>query len=154
MIELLGLFKDFTPGAYGIWTLVVLIAGWFMREWRENRKLSIDDRLAKRDGYAKQVATLTAENRDLRQEVADVRREAREAVSVAQKEQDEYRRLCQEETDQLRNSLRYAMDELAGIKRAISAGTLAALEAVPHDLVPAVIQAAANRAEEALRNRP
>lgn len=97
---------DFTPGAAGIWTLVIMGAAYLAREWRENRKLSAEDRLARREGYEKQVAHLTAENRALAQDMKQLR-----------EEYDRYRRLCQEETDQLRQHIISIEHELSGAKR-------------------------------------
>lgn len=74
---------DMTPGAVGIWFLVAMFAIYFIREWRETRKLSLEDRLARRDGYAKQVSGLQVENRELRAEVQRV-----------MDTHDAYRKLC------------------------------------------------------------
>lgn len=94
MQELISIAKEFTPGAWGIWTGVLMFAGWFFREWRETRKLSADDRLARRDGYAAQVQMLMTENRLLLADIADVRRQY-----------DEHRKQCIEETNELRQRI-------------------------------------------------
>lgn len=106
MQELAKLLEGFTPGAYGIWTGVLMFAGWWLKEWRETRKLSLDDRNAKREGYAKQVAELMRENRELRSDLTD-----------AEDKHDRYRKACQEETDQLRSDIRSLEDMVTGFKR-------------------------------------
>lgn len=102
------IFAEFTPGAYGIWGIFVLVAGFIGKEWRETRKLSLEDRMARRDGYAKQVENLQKENRDLR---AD--------MTAAETRHDEYRRLCHAETDALRQNIIRLEGEVAGFKRRI-----------------------------------
>lgn len=94
----------------GTWTGVSMFAAYLLKEWRETRKLSSEDRLARREGYAKQVANLQVENRDLR---AD--------LMASERLHDDYRRLCQMETDQLRSHVRGLEDELAGMKRTLGA---------------------------------
>lgn len=103
------IIADFTPGAVGIWALVLMFAVYFLREWRETRKLSLEDRLARRDGYAKQVSSLQVENRELRSEVQRV-----------MDTHDAYRKLCHAETDQLRKQLINMADELQGYKRQLA----------------------------------
>lgn len=89
-LSLLGnLLKD--PGTIGVWTLVLIGLIYFFREWRESRKLSAEDKLARRDGYAKQVEMLMAENRSLAKDQVELREEYKY-----------YRKACQEETDELR----------------------------------------------------
>lgn len=107
-MEFIDLFKQFTPGAYGIWTGVLMFAAWFLKEWRETRKLSADDRLARREGYAKQVEQLSYENRALRGDLRDIR-----------KEYDEHRKQCHEETDQLRQMIITSQNEVQGYKRKV-----------------------------------
>lgn len=106
MLELSKILADFTPGAYGIWTGVLLFMAHMIREWRETRKLSAEDRLARREGYAKQVASLMAENRSLREDLA--RMEA---------EHNAHRRSYHEETDALRKKVRVLEDEISEIMR-------------------------------------
>jgi len=103
---LVEILRDFTPGAYGIWTGVLLFAGWLLREWRETRKLSADDRLARREGYEKQVTILTAENRALAGDMRDLR-----------EEYDQYRGICQQENDQLRSQVIKLEFDIAGLRR-------------------------------------
>lgn len=106
MSEIVAIFREFTPGAYGIWTGVLMFAAWFLKEWRETRKLSADDRLARREGYAKQVEQLMEENRKLGGDLRDVR-----------KEYDDHRKQCYEETDQLRRIVIELRNEVEGYKR-------------------------------------
>lgn len=108
MLELADLLKQFTPGAYGIWTVVLMISAWMLKEWRETRKLSADDRLARREGYAKQVEMLMAENRRLGADLREVR-----------EEYDAHRRQCYEETDQLRRMIIDNQGEIEGYKRKV-----------------------------------
>jgi predicted nucleic acid-binding Zn-ribbon protein len=109
VIDVARLFSEFTPGAYGIWSGVLMFAAWWLREWRETRKMSAADRLARRDGYARQVETLMKENRALGQDLAALR-----------KEYGEYRTLCHTETDQLREMIVASEDEIQGLKRKVS----------------------------------
>lgn len=119
MAELLAIFREFTPGTYGIWTGVLMFAAWLLREWRETRKLSADDRLARREGYAKQVESLSVENRNLRREIQEVRQA-----------HDDYRRLCHAETDQLRQQIIEMQNYVAGLERQIAAAAGAAFRHV------------------------
>lgn len=107
MLELSKIVADFTPGAVGIWTGVLLFLAHMVREWRETRKLSADDRLARREGYAKQVESLMRENRALREDLARM-----------EQVHSEHRRQCHEETDLLRRKIRALEDELSGLQRA------------------------------------
>lgn len=109
MLELAKFAASFTPGAAGIWVLVAMAAGWLTREWRETRKLSDADKLARREGYAKQVEMLTAENRGL---MADQR--------ALREEYDQYRRLCHAETDQLRDQVVSLENKIAGLMRKLA----------------------------------
>lgn len=102
----LALLKDWAPQAYGIWTLVLLAIVYFAREYRETRKLSSDDRQARREGFAAHVESLQGENRSLRSDLFDLRREY-----------DDYRRLCQHETNQLRDEVRHLEDKVVGLNR-------------------------------------
>lgn len=112
--ELLQFLSTITPGGVGIWTGVLMLAGWFAREWRETRKLSAEDRQARREGYAKQVEMLAAENRKLLEDQSKLRREY-----------DDYRHICQLETDNLREMLIGVQGELAGYKRRVDTLSLA-----------------------------
>lgn len=109
MNDLLSVFKEFTPGAYGVWSGVLMFAAWWLREWRETRKLSAEDRLARRDGYAKQVEMLMGENRNLRSD-----------LSAVEKRHSEYRKLCHEETDQLRDQVVTLENRIAGLMRKLA----------------------------------
>lgn len=100
------LANGWTPGATGIWLIAGMFMIYLLREWRETRKLSAEDRQARREGYARQVSDLTEENRKQRLELHEV-----------QKQFDEYRKLCRLETDQLREEIRGLQDEITGMKR-------------------------------------
>lgn len=132
MAELLALFRDFTPGAYGVWSGVLMFAAWWLREYRETRKLSADDRLARREGYAKQVELLTAENRNL---MADQR--------ALREEYDRYRTMCHAETDQLRNQVVSLENRIAGLMRKIADIAMrAARGEITADLAASILQLA------------
>lgn len=105
-MDWIDIFKTFTPGAAGIWTGVIMFAGWILREWRETRKLSAEDRLARREGYAKQVENLQNECRALLGDLKSLRQEY-----------DHYRQLCHDETDALRKLVMRLEGEIAGYKR-------------------------------------
>ena len=105
MPELLAIMDGATPGAYGIWTLVLMIAGWFLKEWRENRKLSSADKLAKREGYAAQVQLLMNENRKL---LAD--------MHALRLEYDKHRKQCYAETEELRRMINVLQEDIDGLK--------------------------------------
>lgn len=109
MQDLLTIFQSFTPGTTGIWTGVLMLAGWMVKEWRETRKLSLEDRLARREGYAKQVEMLTKENRELGIDLRKLRAEY-----------DNYRILCHKENDQLRGMIIEQDDEIEGLKRKVA----------------------------------
>lgn len=104
-----AIMRDFTPGAAGIWTLVAMMGLYLIREWRETRKLSAEDRLARREGYAKQVENLQAENRKLRGDIADM-----------EQRHSDYRRLCHQETDQLRDQVVYLNNRISGLLRKLA----------------------------------
>ena len=106
MNELAALLRDFTPGAYGIWTGVLMFAAWWLREWRETRKLSLDDRNARREGYAKQVELLMRENRALGEDIKSLRGQY-----------DDYRVRCEGETDQLRTHIVALENRVTGFRR-------------------------------------
>lgn len=98
-----------TPGGVGIWFVVMLIGGWMLKEWREYRKLSIEDRNARREGYARQVEILLAENRALMEDQRKLR-----------EEYDHHRKICQAETDQLRDMIVNLEGEVQGLKRRVA----------------------------------
>lgn len=108
MMEIFSTLAKFSPGTIPGWALVALGLFYFFREWRETRKMSAEDRLARRDGYAKQVTDLTIENRALRADLV-----------ANEKLHSDYRRDCQRETDQLRGEIRSLEDEVSGLKRRI-----------------------------------
>lgn len=103
---LIDWLSKMTPGGYGIWTIALMVAAWLAKEWRETRKLSTDDRQAKREGFAKQVESLQVENRKLRGDLAEV-----------EQRHDDYRHACQTETDGLRQQIRSLEDEVNGLRR-------------------------------------
>ena len=104
--DIRAIMAAFTPGAVGIWVGVGMMLIYAIREWRETRKLSAEDRIARRDGYAAQVSALHAENRALAGDMRDLRQEY-----------DHYRELCQRENDQLRAQVIKLEFDLAGLKR-------------------------------------
>lgn len=108
-LNLAKLIADVTPGAVGTWVLVAMLAMYGLREWRETRKLSLEDRLARRDGYARQVEMLMDENRSLRGD-----------LSRLHDEYDLYRKMCQEENSQLRQQIRRVEDMIAGLERRVA----------------------------------
>ena len=103
------IIQDFTPGAAGVWTGVFMFFAWWIREWRETRKLSSSDRLARRDGYARQVESLMAENRLLREDLRKLERQ-----------HHEYRRQCVAENDDLRKELCLTKGQLEEIKASLN----------------------------------
>lgn len=136
MVEIAKMFADFTPGAAGIWTLVAMMGLYLIREWRETRKLSADDRLARREGYAKQVENLQGENRKLRSDLADV--ETRHA---------DYRRLCHAETDQLRDQVVNLENRMSGLLRKLAdIAVRAARGEIDSNIAAAILQLAAEAA--------
>jgi len=100
------LVSEFTPGAAGVWTVVMMIGVYMAREWRENRKLSSDDRLALREGYTKRVEGLEGENRNLREDLVKL-----------EERHEQYRKQCHQETDALRNRVVDLEDRLTGAFR-------------------------------------
>lgn len=106
MEDLPMFLSKFTPGTYGVWMLVLMAAAHFAREWRLTRKLTSEERQARREGWTAQVEML---QRECRERAEDTRR--------LRGEYDEYRKLCQVETDQLRDMLQRQEDEISGLKR-------------------------------------
>lgn len=106
--EIRAILSEFTPGAAGVWTGVLMFAGWMLREWRENRKLSDADKQARRQGYEKQVQLLTGENRELAIDLRKLR-----------EEYDGYRKLCQAETEQLHRQNMEQEIEIATLRRRV-----------------------------------
>lgn len=105
--------SQWQPQAYGIWTGVLMLAAWMLNQYRLTRKLSIEDRQANREGFARQVEILQSENRALRTELRDMR----VTLQERDREHDEYRKLCHAETDQLRNQITSLSDEITGANR-------------------------------------
>jgi len=137
MNELARILASFTPGAAGIWVGVLMFAGWWLKEWRETRKLSLDDRLARRDGYAAQVASLTTENRNLRADLAEI-----------EERHSRYRELCHKETDQLRSHVVRLEDRVAGLMRTLADVAVRAARGDIDATMAASILALAQQAEK------
>lgn len=112
-----------TPGGVGIWFVAMLIGGWMLKEWREYRKLSIEDRNARRDGYARQVEILLGENRALMEDQRKLR-----------EEYDHHRKICQAETDQLREMIVNLEGEVQGLKRRVATDALEILRLKGSDI--------------------
>lgn len=109
-----------------------MFAAYILREWRETRKLSFDDRMARREGYSRQVSDLTDENRALR---TDQR--------LLREEYDHYRRLCQAETDQLRTDMQAQANRISGMMRKITdIAVRAARGEIDPTLVTSILQLA------------
>lgn len=106
MSELVTFLQGMTPGGYGIWVGVLMFLAYWVKEWRETRKLSSEDRQARREGFEAQVTLLMNENRALRAEMQNDR-----------KVHADYRHLCHQETDLLRQHIIRLEDEVAGYKR-------------------------------------
>ena len=115
---------------------------YFAREYRETRKLSTEDRLARREGYAKQVEGLLVENRRLRTDLAEF-----------EQRHTEYRRYCEDEHDAHRKMIRDLADEVTGLKRALAAGQVAAFETLPPNLIRPTVAAAAERTRDIIAER-
>jgi len=107
-VYLFGL-PGITPTAGGAWATAIAVSAWLWREWRVERKMSSEDRLARREGYAAQVASLSDENRKLRGD-----------LMAYDERHASYRRQCQEETDQLREEIRAIKEEFDGWKRKVA----------------------------------
>lgn len=137
--EIVKLGGVLSPGL-GIWTCAMLGLVYFAREWRATRQLSAEDRLARREGYAKQVEGLQVENRRLREDIREM--EVRHA---------QYRELCHAETESLRVKVNQLLDQIAGLHRQELADRVA-VSRLPATASPDVVQAA-RRAEEIHRER-
>jgi|SRR3569833_301611 len=109
MDALQSIVSQFTPGAAGVWTGVAMFAAYILREWRETRKLSYEDRMARREGYARQVQELSDENRALRND-----------QRLLREEYDHYRRICQAENDQLRTEMQMQGNRISGMMRKLA----------------------------------
>ena len=97
--------RDITPGAAGVWVLVLAVLGWMLQQYRENRKLSDADKIARRQGYEVEVRELRDECRALRADQTALR-----------DDYDKYRRDCQEETDELRAENRQLRGIIEGLQ--------------------------------------
>lgn len=116
-----GLSKMMTPGTYTLLYLAVLATWYVIKEWRETRKLSAEDRLARREGYAKQVGVLMTENRNLRADLAAAEARHNQYRLESEKRYDDHRRTCEAETSQLRDEVRELEDTVTGFKRKLDA---------------------------------
>lgn len=117
-----------TPGAWGIWVLVLYFIQDNARQRLADRKLSLEDRQANREGFTKQLASVQGENRELRRELSeqreafdDFRAEAHAAHAALQKEYDGHREICFAETQQLRKDVLELENAKAGLERRIAA---------------------------------
>ena len=113
MNELVQTLKQFTPEAWAAWTVAVIIGGYVINQMRLDRKLSADDRLARRDGYATQVSKLTEQVKMLMEE----NRALLADQAALRREYDDHRKICQMETDQLRRMVVDLETEVAALKR-------------------------------------
>ena len=104
-LEIKQILNAFTPGAVGVWTGVLMFSIYLLREWRENRKLSFEDRIARRDGYAKQVEMLMRENRSLMTDLSTFRREL-----------DENRERCDAENQHLHSLIDILRTEVSDLR--------------------------------------
>lgn len=102
-----------TPGGVGIWVIALMVFGYLAKEWREYRKLSIEDRNARREGYTHQIEMLLAENRLLMDDQRKLR-----------VEYDEHRKICQVETDQLRTMIMELETKVQGLTRRVATDAL------------------------------
>jgi hypothetical protein len=108
---------SFTPTAYGVFLIAAMLFVHIMKDWRERAQLSAADRLARREGYAKDVSGLRVENRELRGELDRVRTDSAELVRILREEHEKYRKLCHDENDSLRGQIIHLENELTGTKR-------------------------------------
>lgn len=113
MGHLLAFSKEVTLGGIGIWVLIFMLGIYALREWRDTRKLSVEERQANREGFSRQVELLMGECAALRQWGANLG----EQLHALRQEYDEHRRLCFNETDQLRQHIVDLENEIAGMKR-------------------------------------
>lgn len=120
--------KDWTPGAVGIWVIIAMIAIYVAREVRENRKLSSDDKQAKRQGFEATTKRLADENRALMADMATLRDENNkdrkafhDEVAALRKENETERAAFFRENDQLRQMVVRLENRVAGYKRQVAA---------------------------------
>lgn len=110
---LIDALRQVTPGGWGIWLIVIMLASYLAREWKDNRKLTADERQAKREGFTRQTEILMRENRELLTDLRQLRQEY-----------DAHRKICYQETAQLREMLEEQMTEVQGLKRKVSGQAL------------------------------
>lgn len=130
--DLIQAIIGMSAGAKGIWLFgFILVSAQLLKwlaEYRAFRRLSIEEKQARREGFTAQVEFLT---RQLA--LANERLEALDGDLAAEREaHDTYRRLCRAETDQLRGQITRLEDDLAALHRRRSAASVAAA----HDLDP------------------
>lgn len=122
--SLLPSIPGITPAAVGVWSIALMVASWLTREWRANRKLSVEDRAAQRAGFTEQVNLLTIENRKLREEYDKYRGdcqgrcdEMRVKLDAESENFRKFRELSYTESSQLRDQLTAAEYKIAGLER-------------------------------------
>lgn len=125
-----------------------------LREWRLTRKLSLDDRLARRDGYAAQVSSLQAENRALREDMLVRDGKHYEEIQLVRHEYDEYRKLCEMENEQHRGAITALQDQVSGLKRRLATLGLEALNTIPARFRRPATEAAALSIAQYLQDNP
>lgn len=97
----------------GILALVGLGVIYLVREWRATRKLTTEERQARREGFAAQVDLLM-------RELAECRAECRGQLSDQQslrRENDDFRRLAYQIQEQQRREILDLREEVEGLKR-------------------------------------
>ncbi len=106
-------FQEMTPGAYGIYGLFFLAIGGIIK-WRlDLGKLSLDERVAKREGFTKQVELLLQELKGVREENRLLLKDNHDL----REEYNAFRILCHKENEQLRKMIIEVTDDLEGLKR-------------------------------------
>lgn len=107
----------FSPGSFPMWAMFLYFVGQhaykLIKAHQDERKLSLEDKQANREGFTKQVESL-------QEEVSSLRTENREL----RKEYDAHRRLCTIETEQLRDEIVRLEGVLAGMFRKVAAVAL------------------------------
>lgn len=115
---------------------VLMFGIYLIREWRETRKLSSEDRLARREGYARQVEALLIENRKLRADIDAAAQMHTNYRRDTERMHDAYRHECQRENDDLRAEVRELHGLVDGMRRAELSARLSTqrtmMEALPH----------------------
>lgn len=131
--------SEFTPGAMLLAYMAAIVTFHYWKSWREDKKLSQDDRQAKREGFARQTEILMRQIGDLNAENRLLR------ADLLQNEQthSEYRRQCQAETEQLRNEIVGMQQQMAGVlRKAADIAVRAARGDMDRDIASAVLQLA------------